>query len=265
MSHLTFHFAQFQECMRWKLQKVFLQPPAKNWHEEQSCHISEKSSPNYIRLVPQNWGPFKFYFILTLEICVTHCCQHLLSGAPRFLQHAWNSEWCHTTKKLKRILFRSISRDCFIQNKITWEPGLWSRSSHSQMMFTQHWFALFFVFLFLLHGCQGTAADGGEGKAEEESRESFLPRKGLSFAGLWERVQDPGLASGFAVGCKAQPAPHSWPAQAHGILAASSSLLLRDVRPNATLVHLALLLGEHRSSSVWCRAWLQPQKSSTFN
>lgn len=117
--------------------------------------------------------------------------------------------------------------------------------------------------LLLPHERQGCSCKRGS----REGSESFLPRKGVFFAGLCEGVQDPGLACGFAVRCRAQPvpAPCSWPAQAHGIPAASSSLLPGAAGPNPAPRHPALLLGEHRSPSVPCRAWLRPQKPNTFN
>lgn len=151
-------------------------------------------------------------------------------------------------KKLKHVLFRSISRDCFIQNKITWEPGLWSSSSHSQMMLTQHWFALSFVFFFLPHGCQGHGCRWGRRKGRGRKLWKLFTKKRAVLCWPLGKSSGSWPPSGFAVGRKAQPAPHSWPAQAHGILATSSSLLLRDVGPNPTLVHPAPLLGERRSS-----------------
>jgi len=66
-----------------------------------------------------------------------------------------------------------------------------------------------------------------QGRQGKKALKAFLPRKRVFFASLCERVQEPRLVCGFAGGCKAQPspAPHSRPAQAHGTLAASSSLL----------------------------------------
>lgn len=76
-------------------------------------------------------------------------------------------------------------------------------------------------------------ANGGAGAAGVESCKSLLPRKGVSFASLCERVHDPGLTCGFVVEGRAQPVPSpcSWPAQVHGIAAASSSLLPRAADP----------------------------------
>lgn len=133
------------------------------------------------------------------------------------------------------------------QNRRTWELRLWSSSSHYQMMpLTLSWYSCSSLhFCFCPINTMTLSYKSGSRKGRgRRSWERLLLRKGVLFDGLCQRVQNPELACGFAVGCRALPVPasRSWPAQAWSILAASSFLFLRAAGPNPLLRHPGLLL-----------------------
>lgn len=180
----------FSFCLTSKMQEV---EAAKKWC---SCSPLQKTSKSSSFVTsPKNQaqtvsdrplkikGLFKFYFILALEIfwqvAIGTRTQEFLTVC-----RVPSSEWLHTAENSKCVLSRLISRDCLTQNTTTWESGLWV--FHSRMMpLTPYWFMLFFPVLFLPMNIRAGAANGVQGRQGKKTG-SFLPRKGVFFAGRWE-------------------------------------------------------------------------------
>lgn len=130
---------------------------------------------------------------------MTGCYWHQDWGIPRSLQHAQSSEWLHTAENSKHVLFRSSSRDCFTQNKRTWEPGLWSNFSHSWMIpLTPYRFVVFFAVLFLHREWQGHSCKWGSREGRGRKLWNFSTKKrGVLCWPLWKQFRIPGLLAGL--------------------------------------------------------------------
>lgn len=121
-----------------------------------------------------------------------------------------SSEWLHTAENSKCVLFRLISRDCFTQNKRTWEPGLWSSFSHSQVMpLTPYWFVLFFAVRFLPREHQGCRCKWGSrgGRGRKRWKLSTKKRGALCWS-LWKQFRILGMLVGLQ--WDAEHSPCSW-------------------------------------------------------